>query len=429
MAIKTVQDGQKAGDAFAAINQSIRTSNSMRRSNVMTKRIFGRYRTIAAVATPMTYHIVMEMPTHFMDVSIGIPNWTNTAIAGVKVSVAVKDKFSTEDPAGSWLNETSIVGLWYNLTFNGAASATLLAGNNTDEGLAVTWMDPIPLQSVARTDESGTRTRPLLVVRVEFPANAVITVPYGDVYYWSSIDAYTNHRLQSSKQAVAGVTDKAAYTRQNNDNTDVHIPMVRYTARKAGIQVYIAGDSTVEGTGAQVRAYSAVVRACHERSTVDNPIEVYNGAINGATADMFTRHLAKHIGDVKPNVVFLMGFSTNDGMDAGSIYRAWGSVGRALRAIRELAKPPLVYLLGTNPKNPASRKYGADDAMRRTFNAQLAEFTEALSVPNYVELVTGTRTAEGQDQIKDGYSNDNVHLNDVGYDAQKLSIIAVLDTI
>lgn len=425
--IKAIKDGDLAGDAFAGLNQAIRTANSFRRSNVLTRRMFGRYRTVT-VTTPQTTHMLMEMTSHFRDVQIGIPNLAQAQVAGVKVCVGLVAEFGSNDPAGSWLNLPNIDTPWIDLTFGGAATATLAAAGATDDTLTTTWSDPVALRSLLRTYQG--RTRPILAIRVEHPANVPITVPYGDFYNWANIDQYTNHRMTTGTQAVAGVTDKNAYTKNNATYVDSCIPMVRYTVKKAGIQVQLAGDSTLEGTGAQVRAYGSVVRACHEMSTVDLPIEVYNGAINGATAPIFTKHLAATIGEARPNVVFVMGYSTNDdpgGLVADeAITRAWGALGTAFRAIRQQGRPPLVFLLGTNPKNAAAKALGASDANRRSFNGELGDFTEAVYVPNYVESVTGARLASGQDEMKAGYSNDNVHLNDVGYDAQSPSVKAVL---
>lgn len=397
-----------------------------KRSRVLSKCMFGRYKILPALTTPQTTHMVMELATHFKDVSIGIPNLAKQVVSGVKVSVGVVAEFGSNAADGSWFLPANIDGPWIDLPL-----AALPAAGDTDDTLTVTWTDSTPLQSLARTFAG--RSRPLLAVRIEHPAGVPITCPYGEFYNWNTIDMYGQMRLIAGTQAVAAVTDKAAYTKNNMSATDSCIPMVRYTVKKPGLQVMLAGDSTVEGTGAQVRAFGSVVRACHRMSTVDNPIEVWNGAINGATAAIFQSRFQKSVEDVMPDAVFMLGYSTNDDPNGQvmpeATNRAWGAWGKSMRALRKLSKQPTLCLLGTNPKNVAGKNLGTSDAERRGFNAEFTGQDAVVNVKDYVELVTGARNANGQDEYKTGYSNDNVHLNDVGYDAQAPAPEAVLKTL
>lgn len=397
-----------------------------KRSRVLSKCMFGRYKILPALTTPQTTHIVMELATHFKDVQIGIPNLAKQIISGVKVSVGVVAEFGSNDPSGSWFLPANIDGPWIDLTLGDIAAA-----GDTDDTLVVGWTNSTALQSLARTFAG--RSRPLLAVRIEHPAGVPITCPYGEFYNWNTIDTYGQMRFIAGTQAVAGVTDKNAYTKNNMSAENSCIPLVRYTVKQPGLQVMLAGDSTVEGTGAQVRAFGSVVRACHRLSTVDKPIEVWNGAINGATADIFQSRFAKSVDDVAPDAVFMLGYSTNDDPNGQvapeAINRAWGAWGKAMRAIRKLPKQPTLCLLTTNPKNVAGKNLGASDANRRGFNLEFPTQPDVVNVKDYDTLVTGARNANGQDEYKSGYSSDNVHLNDVGYDAQAPAPEAVLKTL
>lgn len=403
------------------------------RSRVLSKCMFGRYKVLAAQATPQTTHMVMELATDFKDVQIGIPNLAKQVVSGVKVSVGVVAEFGSNAADGSWFLPAEITGPWIDLTVG-----DLPAAGDGDDTLTVTWTNVTALQSIKRTFAG--RSRPLLAIRVEHPANVPITCPYGDFYNWNTIDIYGQMRFIAGTQAVAAVTNKAAYTKNNMSATDSCIPLVRYTVKKPGLQVMLAGDSTVEGTGAQVRAFGSVVRACHRLSTVDAPIEVWNGAINGATADVFQSRFAKSVDDVLPDAVFMLGYSTNDDpggvITADAINRAWGAWGKGMRAIRKLPKKPVLCLLATNPKNlpgtggnAGGKALGATDVLRRDFITEYTGVPDAIKVAGYDSSVTGSRTAEGQDTYKDGYSTDNVHLNDVGYDGQAPSVTTVLKTL
>lgn len=129
----------------------------------------------------------------------------------------------------------------------------------------------------------------------------------------------------------------------------------------------------------------------------------------------------------------MLGYSTNDDPNGQVLpeatNRAWGAWAKSMRALRKLAKQPTLCLLTTNPKNVAGKNLGASDAERRSFNAEFTGLPDVVKVEGYDTLVTGARNANGQDEYKSGYSSDNVHLNDVGYDAQAPAPEAVLKTL
>lgn len=387
-------------------------------TNVLTRGLFGRLRqqTLTAVTT---FNLQIELEGEFMSFRVGIPNVSATPVTGVKVCVGV----SAAVPAATHLVAIAPEqGEWIDLTFNGAATVDL-AARSAEEVWSVTWSDPVFLPSVVRTD--ATTGRPLVLVRMEYPANSVASMPYNNLYNWRS----TGPRVcRCSNQEVQGVTNKPAFTQANvyssGGDEKAVVPLIQYITVARGHQVLIGGDSIPEGLGGSVRDMGAVQRAVLALSTSDRPIEYVNAGLHAQVPDVYSRLVVSLLAAVRPTILAYAPWSINDvpngGMTAAGLRRLKGAFGRVMEGLRTAGLRPIVFLPEATPANSDKRPHGAGDQVRRDHNAfWLPRCTGAIVVKDTAAVVTGTRDASGQDQIKVGMTdpNDGVHFLDPGYDA------------
>ncbi|WP_137279211.1 SGNH/GDSL hydrolase family protein [Pseudomonas rhizoryzae] len=388
-------------------------------TNVLTKHLFGRMKTQDA-ANAITFNMQIELEAPFLGFRIGIPNIHTAAVTGVKVSVGL----CSAAPAANYLVQiTPDNGEWFDVTFGGAATVDLPASTQP-ERYSLPWSDVVYAQSLARTDVIG--GRPIILVRIEYPAGSKITTPYNDLYYWRS----NGPRIYCcSNQEVQGVTTKSAFTQNNvyssGGDTKAVVPAIQYISQTRGHQVMILGDSISEGLGGNVRDYGALQRACYEVSTPSRPVEYFNAGLHAQGTEVFSRMLDDHADRVRPTVLFYAPWSVNDvaagGMTKAAQQRTKGNIARTLATLQTKGLRPLVVLPEALPCNTAYRGVGANDQVRRDFNATfLPSLSGVLPLTGYAAAFTGSRDASGQDQIKDGATGDNVHPNDVGHDLLKV---------
>lgn len=390
-------------------------------TNVLTKHLFGRLRT-QAVTVATTFNMQIELESDFLSFRVGIPNVHTAAVTGVKACVGVAGSVPAADYQVFVQPEQNE---WIDLTFNGAASVDLLARLG-EERYSIAWSDPVFLPSIPRADV--TTGRPLIMVRIEFPANSVTSMPYNNLYYWRSQGPRV---YRCSNQAVQGVTNKASYTNmavyaaQNGGDTDAVVPAIQYQTLARGHQVMILGDSIQEGLGGNVRDYGAIQRCVYELSTPQRPIEYFNAGLHAQAPDLYSRMLADHIQMVRPTIVTYSPWSGNDvttgsGISAAALRRLKGSLGRVLSTLTSNGLRPVLLMPEATPVNTAYRNVGVNDQARRDFNANwLPKVSAGFVMKGYAAAITGTRDGAGQDQIKTGLTGDGVHPNDAGYDALK----------
>lgn len=389
-------------------------------TNVLTKHLFGRMKTQDA-ANAITFNMQIELESPFMGFRIGIPNIHTAAVTGVKACVGL----SAAAPAANYVVQvTPEGGEWIDCTFNGAASVDLPA-QIAAERYSMTWSDLIYLPSVARTDV--TTGRPIVMVRIEYPAGSKVTTPYNDLYYWRTNGA----RIYCcSNQEVQGVTTKANFTQNNvyssGGDAKAVVPAIQYTSLTRGHQAMIVGDSIAEGLGGNVRDYGALQRACYELSTAVRPIEYFNAGLHAQVPEVFSRMVDDHVDRVRPTVLLYAPWSINDvavgGIATAALRRAKGNLARLMATLQSKGQRPLLVLAEALPCNTAYRAVGANDSIRRDFNATfLPSISGATVLTGYAAAITGTRDSSGQDQMKAGaVGSDNVHPNDTGYDLLKV---------
>lgn len=403
------------GDLYKRLDDQGRLDGLMTTgTNVLTKHLFGRMKTQDA-ANAITFNMQIELEAPFMAFRIGIPNIHTAPVTGVKACVGL----SASAPAANYLVQTSPEGgEWIDCTFNGAASVDLPKQIEA-ERYSMTWSDLIELPSVPRTDVAN--GRPIVVVRIEYPAGSKLTTPFNDLYYWRSIGP----RIYCcSNQEVQGVTNKGAFTQNNvyssGGDAKAVVPAIQYVSQARGHQLMLCGDSIVEGLGGDVRDYGAIQRAAYELSTPARPIEYWNAGLHAQAPAVYSRMVDDHVDRVRPTVLFYAPWSVNDvaagGITTAALRRAKGALARVMATLQGKGQRPLVAILEALPCNTDYRAVGAADSIRRDFNANyLPSLSGVVLMSGYAAAITGARDASGQDQIRDGATTDKVHPNDVGY--------------
>lgn len=384
----------------------------MRRTNVLTKCLFGRYKPYNP-GTPYTTQVTMELETSFNAIRLYIPNIHTAAVTGVKVSVAVTNGDSS---AEYQTNPNPSTGEWVEATQNGASSFTL-APQLGPERVSFTPSDILNIRSIARLTPGA---RPLLVIRIEYPSGQPCTVPYNNVYYWR-ISASSARQVRASGQAVLGVTTKTDYTTNATIDERPVIPAVQYMADRQGQQILISGDSTSEGLGNTVRCFGSTQIAAYSLSTQDKPIEYANLAIHSQVPTVYSQVIRDHASWIRPTMVFYQPYSINDvavgGMIPANQTRMYGCLGATMAYLHDAGLKPWYFLMEAPPTNTAYRNIGAGDQIRRDAHAYFGTVTGAIAVKGYADAMTGVRT-NGQDQFKTGMVDpDNAHPNTAGYQA------------
>lgn len=380
---------------------------------VLTKNLFGKFKTFSGGANPVTTNLVMELESPFMALQIGIPNIHASAQNGVKVSVGLMTAKATQ----AWLVDIAPSdGVWHDLTFGGAASANLPAALGTDLP-SWTWSDRLDFSSVARTD--GIR-RPYILIRIEFPVGVFGSAPFLGISNWRQ--ATSIRGLSAGTQAVAGVTTKSAFTQTLNTEQDVCIPAVKYYTERAGRQLLIGGDSTVEGIQGFPQCMGATQLVAYGNSTPDNPIEYFNAAVHAAYPNTYSQNLRNVLDTVKPTHIVYSPYSVNEaapttGLSDTAVRNLRTSLGLTLEAIRNMRMPIKTVLLEGIPVNTSGKNLGEGDATRRDVNIRLSQFTGPTVATGYAAAITGDRVS-GQDQMAaDMFAADNLHPNQAGYTA------------
>lgn len=407
-----------AGGGGSEVGQSVLT-------NVLTSRRFGRMKIIDGPASVTTFHIVMELQADFVGLRVGIPNLHTAPVNGVKVSWGVTNQLKG---ANNYVHPYLDGGYWLTTNFSGQAAVNLPA-RLAEECPSISYTDIVGFSSIDRVETD--RKWPLLVVRVEFPANSKITVPYTDVWFWRTTGQHRTMRI--SQQNVAGVTTPSSYDATATIDENAFVPIIQYTTRRAGVQLFLCGDSTTEGLGNNVRDYGAVQTAADRLTTKDYPFEYFNAGLHAQGPLTYSKQLELYLQNVKPSAVFYQPYSINNvptgGMNSSTYGENYISLTRYEDEVRKLVPRPRKFFYEGLPTNTAYRKTGAGDDLRRQWNAWLKTWTGTTTLEGYAAAVTGTRDADGQDQFKEGMTSDNVHPNSTGYDPLATVVVPYLKTL
>src|ERR1043165_3106680 len=396
-----------------AMQAALKNVSSSEKTNVLSKNMFGRFDS-EVLSTVHTTNIVVDLEAPFTGLRIGLHNIHTAAVPGVRVCVAVRDKLDYDNNDARWAGECQLSGgTWIDCTFDGSVSGTL-APRIAAERTSVTWTDIVPLQSIPRTDGG---VRPIILVRVELPNGSVLTRPYNQTYNWRGDQAARYFR--TSKQSVAGVTNKSAFTQLANTEASTICPAIQYYSTKAGRQLLIVADSTLEGIGSNPTCYGAAQQAALTSSTVDNPVEYWNGALHAQVPLTYTPRIADLLPVVNPTHLFYSPWSGNDvaagGIQDDALMRSRQALSMAMGYLANYKAPVKVVMAEGLPTTTAGRNTGAGDAKRVAYNTWLSTFTGFTPAVGYAQAVSGA-TVGGQVQLDSTLTTDGVHPNRAGYD-------------
>jgi hypothetical protein len=392
---------------------------AVRYSNVLTKSWAGRLNTKASGAdyTCQT-RTVLETPFH--QVRIGILNSVTSSIENVQAMIGTAVNPGPADGSGSANNAVS---QWTNLTFAESATVTLAAGTSLNVP-SITWSDWVNA-GVTRVRSDG-GTLPVLVVRVQIPA-AAANIPcwhYTDTTGWQVDDATTapvGRFWRMREQNVLAATSASATNFTTTTAATQIVPVViQYVPRNAqGITVMLLGDSTVEGTGGDLRnhGYDDVGRALV--STNDTPVELCNLAIAGAAfaATSFPDRTA-WLDQITPEYLFCPVFSINNvsppsmtstDFDLMSLRRGPMEKDAGLYGAR------FVYATGL-PVNASAEAYTNDQERVAFNNACIVRNQNGGIVFDAAQSVSAKTTLDsGQVEYAPGMTSDAVHPSTRGY--------------
>lgn len=204
-------------------------------------------------------------------------------------------------------------------------------------------------------------------------------------------------------------------------------PMVGFCYAHAGpiLNVVTLGDSQSESRSEDYLNLNWVQRAC-EALNAGAPktwLSHSNLAWTGQTSDCFVQHLVDLIASgIVPDIVVLQVGTVND--TAGNValtapvVNAWRArFARLLALCSQNRICPLVWTLP--PANYVARQYGASDALRVAYNAEMLALCGAAGIAclDAAALVSGGLDANGQGTILPAFNLDNIHLNAAGQSA------------
>jgi hypothetical protein len=371
-------------------------------SNVGT-RLFGGRMTPTTLAASSTFQVTTELATEFDAVR---PLFANTdqsfsrAFRSIAASV-ISDKSDLNNSSGTWTN-----GKRAGLT---RVYAQLSPGVSRISYMTCDW---IPVSSIPRTDGGD---RPLVVVRAYFNGGAGMPM-YGD-----GTDDFTNWATRTDgrmwaarSQAIEAANTPTNFTSTTNISQSP-IVGVQYLARGRVVTVLGCGDSITEGRGTYLNE-GFIMPAVEALSTSEVAFEYGNAGWSGQSMLTFAERAIDILqSDVKPDVLVMPVASPNDTVstitDANiAAFRSQRS--RVLDAAKTAGVP--VVLWTWLPTNTSVRPYGAADALRVSYNAEvLALASKDVIVVDTAAAISGI-TSSGQVQMLAGATTDNIHPNDTG---------------
>jgi len=416
-------------------------------SRILTRSLTGRSNAVSAASnafgtggalvTGLCQHQRVVLAGHFDAVRIAIPNMHTASVSSVLAMVGVSNALGAWNTVAPSANNTGQAtaaspaptetvsaspGVWRNLTFAGASSATLPAAVDATNLLpSFTWSDWAPVYSVDRTDGG---TLPVLDIRMFFPVAAgSMTLAYTGVSNnaWAVAgrdDLYTAGRAYRVwNQDVDGVTTPASFTATTTQPMVVPI-LIQYRSRQYGTTVLSIGDSIYEGTaGTTYPANNFVWQAVASMSSLNFPVEYCSLNAAGASSVQTVRRAQAMAASIAPGVIFAQPASVNnfgtslgsrtqqEGQGAAGVFQqVAGSVGSSL------------VLCSMFPVTNAAKAWGATDAQRINLNATLAGLA-ANNKYTWVDCgsaIDGALTS-GQVEPKAALiSSDGIHPNDAG---------------
>lgn len=402
-------------DVVALESAKLDAANKYTRQKTSTiaTRIFGGRMGTLNNTSPSTFQVTTELAQHFDAVQVLFPN-TDTLISHALRSVAVSvmaDKTDLNNAAGTWVTAAR--------NSMSRVYAELSPGTGR---IAYTGTDWIPISSIPRTDGG---TRPLIVAHAYMNATANLPV-YGD-----GNDDFTNWATRTDGRIwVSRQQSGLAVTSGFNSTTNTKqspIAGFRYLSRGKVITVACVGDSIDERRGTYLN--EGLVTALDAVSDMNGTVYEYmNCGWSGQSMATFAERAIDILqSNIKPDVLVMPVASPNDtlGTIAQSDIAAFRA--RRNRVVAEARKVGVPVVLRTwLPTNTAVRNYGASDALRVAYNAEMvAQAGKGIFVADTASPVSGA-TVGGQVQFNAADQVDGIHPSDVGNAKMNTALIPLI---
>lgn len=392
--------------ALSVNGQTRRIGKLLRRSNVGT-RIFGGRMGTFDNTTAKTFQVTATLAQHFDAVRVLFANGSNAAsytIGQLKLSsqAAAAD---LNNSAGSWVQ---------GYMAGGATTAPVPAAASAVSRRGWFASDWVTLNSSDRSDGGAF---PIVTARCTITTAAPISI------FGNGTDDYTNWVTRPNgrfwcmrHQDGDQVTAPAGFTSTVNRNQS---PIVgfQYLARGQVITVMGAGDSITEGRGTY-KGEGFGVPACEALSRMDGiAVEWCNVGISGAGTDIIRNQIIDVLAaGIHPDLLVVPYGSPNDNGGtwlASNTLSIRGFLGQALPACRVAQVQPVLWTV--LPTNPASKAYGASDALRVAHNNDtLGMRDRGVDVMDFAAALSGVTDGNGQVAMLAGSTTDNIHPNDAG---------------
>lgn len=255
------------------------------------QRIFGGRMGTYNNTTPTTFQITTELQQHFDAIQI---IFANTAVRYSDNTVQVK---AASLPTKADLNGNS--ASWVNVTKSSLSRIMTRVALGANR-IGYTVSDVILLPPVARTDGG---TKPILVVRAYFSANAALPVVGNGTDDFTNWATRTDGRIWAMRAMTGdGVGTPSSWTSTTNISQSP-IVGIRYLSRGKVVNVMGVGDSITDGRGAML-GEGFILPAVEQLSTDALAIEYSNCGWSGQTQQMFAERAIDILqSEIKPDVL------------------------------------------------------------------------------------------------------------------------------
>lgn len=370
-------------------------------SNVAATKVFRLGGTTGG--SNITYHTLTYSEARFAGGVLMVVNGLSAAITidGVAVAptAAPNDNLNPLDAAGSPQGWTYLSGgPW-------TVSAAPVAG--TGGAVPSVLKIPFALNSIDRTDIAGAPCLLMVRIHAATPISAA-TPSTAEMNGIASLTGGVRRQVGYHKsQTLATFNVASNFTTPTQQFIG---PLaVSFDTSVKSYAVLILGDSTHQGAGSTSNYWGAAARAAAVLSTLSRPVSIINCGFQGQTLTQTFAAAETWIGAHAPQAVLIPIYSVNNTPTTQAAADATLQQAFALAAKCKVSgiKPFLVA------PNPAGSLSLASDNIRKqvTLNAKAGPFI-------VMDIGAAVGNGASPERIVAGYTLDDTHCNDAGYDRQ-----------
>jgi len=382
----------------------------------------GKVKSVANAADYCT-RVFKPLECHTDRARVGIINCVAADLVNVRVSLGTSDTMPA-DLASLHGSTTTSGAILSNGALATGSAFTVLAGTSVTKP-KITWSEWLDIRTVDRADGG---TLPAVRVTIEIPTAGNPNRPAYDTATtrsgWESqgdLDTAPYGRCYKARNGASlGVTTPGSGS--STTWSDETIPfIIEYVPRggTVGLTLCLFGDSTSEGTGADITGHGWLEEARALLSTMAAPVEVCNLAMASATLADVGDRIDAVASDLNAELAILQMFSSN-GITAPNFTEA--STAPTQRRATQRARAALAAagtaVIGT-PGIPLSASFkDLDAASAAVLNTHIAAIRGAAGSMPVIDTygpMMGTTDADGQVSALSSAMADGAHPNTVGH--------------